>query len=69
MIGLGAYYLPFVDGCFLRSGSANWSPTGLKRQDNDVLYESSPEAVERFGHKFEEMWTKASNTTATVSER
>ncbi|MGI4831357.1 MAG: phospholipase D-like domain-containing protein [Janthinobacterium lividum] len=28
-----------VDGRLLRSGSANWSPTGLKRQDNDVLYE------------------------------
>ena len=58
-----------VDGRLLRSGSANWSPTGLKRQDNDVLYETSPEAVERFGRKFEDMWTKASNTTATVSER
>ena len=58
-----------VDGRLLRSGSANWSPTGLKRQDNDVLYESSPEAVERFARKFEEMWTKASNTTAAISER
>jgi len=27
-----------VDGRLLRTGSANWSPTGLKRQDNDVLY-------------------------------
>ena len=58
-----------VDGRLLRSGSANWSPTGLKRQDNDVLHETSPEAVERFGRKFEEMWAKASNTIATVSER
>ncbi len=58
-----------VDGRLLRSGSANWSPTGLKRQDNDVLYEMSPEAVERFGRKFEEMWTKPSNTTATIPER
>ena len=58
-----------VDGRLLRSGSANWSPTGLKRQDNDVLYESSPEAVERFARKFEEMWAKASNTAAANSER
>jgi phosphatidylserine/phosphatidylglycerophosphate/cardiolipin synthase-like enzyme len=28
-----------VDGSLLRTGSANWSPTGLKRQDNDVHYE------------------------------
>ncbi len=58
-----------VDGRLLRSGSANWSPTGLKRQDNDVLYETSPEAVERFGRNFEEMWAKASNTAAPISER
>ena len=44
-----------IDGRMLRSGSANWSPTGLKRQDNDVRYEASPEAVERFERKFEEM--------------
>ena len=54
-----------ADGRLLRSGSANWSPTGLKRQDNDVLYESSPEAVAQFERKFEEMWAKASNTIVT----
>ncbi len=53
-----------IDGHMLRSGSANWSPTGLKRQDNDVLYESSPEAVGRFEAKFEEMWAKPTNTVA-----
>ncbi len=53
-----------IDGHMLRSGSANWSPTGLKRQDNDVLYESSSEAVRRFEAKFEEMWAKPSNTVA-----
>ena len=58
-----------IDGRLLRTGSANWSPTGLKRQDNDVVYESSPEAVDRFERKFEEMWVKASNTTLTGSER
>ena len=57
-----------IDGRLLRTGSANWSPTGLKRQDNDVVYESSPEAVERFERKFEEMWVKSTKTTATVSE-
>ena len=53
-----------IDGHMLRSGSANWSPTGLKRQDNDVLYEASPEAVGRFEAKFEEMWAKPTNTVA-----
>ncbi len=58
-----------IDGHLLRSGSANWSPTGLKRQDNDVLYESSPEAVGRFEAKFEEMWAKQTNILATSVER
>ena len=58
-----------IDGRLLRSGSANWSPTGLKRQDNDVVYESSPEAVEGFERKFEEMWGRASNTSAADSDR
>ena len=58
-----------LDGSLVRTGSANWSPTGLKRQDNDVLYESSPEAVEHFERKFEEMWAKSSNTSVRASER
>jgi phosphatidylserine/phosphatidylglycerophosphate/cardiolipin synthase-like enzyme len=32
-----------IDGTLLRTGSANWSPTGLKRQDNDVHYEMDSE--------------------------
>ena len=53
-----------IDGLVLRTGSANWSPTGLKRQDNDVRYEASSEAVERFELKFGEMWGRALNTCA-----
>ncbi len=53
-----------VHGRLLRSGSANWSPTGLKRQNNDVRYEVSAEAVERFSSKFEEMWSRGTNTVA-----
>ena len=55
-----------IDGRLLRTGSANWSPTGLKRQDNDVRYESSPEAAEQFEEKFTEMWSRAGNSTATA---
>ena len=58
-----------IDGRLLRSGSANRSPTGLKRQDNDLFYELIPEAVEGFERKFEEMWGRASNTNATLAER
>ena len=55
-----------IDGRLLRTGSANWSPTGLKRQDNDVRYESSPEAAEQFEEKFTEMWNRAGNSTVTA---
>ena len=58
-----------IDGRLLRTGSANWSATGLKRQDNDVLYEESPKAVERFEQKFEEMWGKASNARPSPVDR
>jgi phosphatidylserine/phosphatidylglycerophosphate/cardiolipin synthase-like enzyme len=34
-----------IDGALLRTGSANWSPTGLKRQDNDVHYEVDAQGV------------------------
>jgi len=54
-----------IDGRLLRTGSANWSPTGLKRQDNDVRYESSAEAVERFERKFEDMWVSSGNMNAS----
>ena len=45
----------------VRTGSANWSPTGLKRQDNDVRYDCSPAAAEQFGREFEELWKRRSN--------
>ena len=54
-----------IDRRLLRTGSANWSATGLKRQDNDVIYQASPEAVEQFESKFEEMWIRATNANAT----
>ena len=50
-----------IDGRLLRTGSANWSPTGLKRQDNDLLYESSPDAAIRFERTFAELWERSSN--------
>ena len=56
-----------VDGRLLRTGSANWSPTGLKRQDNDVVYESSPEAAEAFERRFTELWNREGNTSATAA--
>ena len=54
-----------IDGTCVRTGSANWSPTGLKRQDNDVRYECSPAAAEQFARKFEELWRRPSNLSVS----
>ncbi len=50
-----------IDGALLRTGSANWSPTGLKRQDNDLRYEVDPALVKLFQARFAEMWDRPNN--------
>jgi phosphatidylserine/phosphatidylglycerophosphate/cardiolipin synthase-like enzyme len=50
-----------VDGSMLRSGSANWSFGGLRRQDNVAIYTQEPKDVTRFERKFEEMWSRSDN--------
>ena len=46
-----------VDDRCLRTGSANWSPTGLKRQDNEIAIDCTPAPVESFEKEFEEIGT------------
>ena len=36
-----------IDGSLLRDGSANWSPSGLKRQDNNAHFTSDRAQVAR----------------------
>jgi phosphatidylserine/phosphatidylglycerophosphate/cardiolipin synthase-like enzyme len=55
-----------IDGTLLRTGSANWSPTGLKRQDNDVHYEVDKTLATLFETRFEAMWDRATNRMATT---
>ncbi len=44
----------------------NWSPNGLKRQNNDVRYEFSPEAMGQFEEKFTENVGPDRNSTARL---
>lgn len=53
-----------VDGKLLRDGSANWSPSGLKQQDNNAHFTTDPAQVHAFQQAFEEMWARARNEVA-----
>ena len=50
-----------IDGSLLREGSANWSPSGLKRQDNNAHFTSDPAQVGAFRQTFEQMWNRTDN--------
>jgi phosphatidylserine/phosphatidylglycerophosphate/cardiolipin synthase-like enzyme len=50
-----------VDQQVLRAGSANWSPTGLKRQDNNAHFCTDPQQIKQFQATFEDMWNRSDN--------
>ncbi len=50
-----------VDGRILRTGSANWSPSGLKRQDNNAHFCTDPAQIKIYQGVFEDMWNRSDN--------
>jgi phosphatidylserine/phosphatidylglycerophosphate/cardiolipin synthase-like enzyme len=50
-----------IDGTLLRDGSANWSPSGEKRQDNNAHCTADPAQAAAFRQAFEEMWARSDN--------
>jgi phosphatidylserine/phosphatidylglycerophosphate/cardiolipin synthase-like enzyme len=42
-----------IDGRVLRTGAANFSASGLKRQDNDLIVIRDVQAAEKFKNTFE----------------
>lgn len=50
-----------IDGAIFRSGSANMSVDGLKRQDNSLIVVHSPDAARVFLREFEAIWTRPDN--------
>ncbi|HEV2579198.1 MAG TPA: phospholipase D-like domain-containing protein [Acidobacteriaceae bacterium] len=50
-----------VDGQTLRSGSANFSPSALKRQDNDLVLTRDAASVRRFELDFNQLWARPDN--------
>jgi phosphatidylserine/phosphatidylglycerophosphate/cardiolipin synthase-like enzyme len=47
-----------VDGATLRMGAANFSASGLKHQDNDLMILRGPAVCDKFKAVFEQMWTR-----------
>jgi len=58
-----------VDGATLRMGAANFSASGLKQQDNDVLISDDAGLVKRFQSHFESMWRRPARATERRPER
>jgi phosphatidylserine/phosphatidylglycerophosphate/cardiolipin synthase-like enzyme len=50
-----------VDGQTLRSGSANFSASALKRQDNDLVLTHDATSVRRFELDFNQLWARPDN--------
>jgi phosphatidylserine/phosphatidylglycerophosphate/cardiolipin synthase-like enzyme len=48
-----------LDGEVIRSGSANFSASGLKRQDNDIIVVRERTAALGFDARFEQIWAAA----------
>jgi phosphatidylserine/phosphatidylglycerophosphate/cardiolipin synthase-like enzyme len=46
-----------IDGRLLRTGAANFSASGLKRQDNDLIVIENAEAAAAFKHTFDAQFT------------
>lgn len=50
-----------IDRRILRTGSANFSLSGLQRQENDIIVIESRDAAARFLRDFEPLWTRQDN--------
>ncbi len=53
-----------VDGEVLRTGSGNFSRSGLASQDNDLILVIDQAVVDAFEANFEQIWARAQNTGA-----
>lgn len=50
-----------IDGRVLRTGSANFSKSGERYQDNDIVFVQSAPLVMAFTRNFEAMWARPDN--------
>lgn len=58
-----------VDGRILRTGAANFSYSGMRRQDNDLLVIESVQLAAQFISRFNEIWTRPGSEQWPVEPR
>ena len=58
-----------VDAEVLRTGSGNFSRSGLAAQDNDAIFITDPAVVDAFEGNFERIWARAQNIGALDATR
>jgi phosphatidylserine/phosphatidylglycerophosphate/cardiolipin synthase-like enzyme len=58
-----------VDGEVLRTGSGNFSRSGLASQDNDLIFITDPATVDAFETNFDRIWARAQNIGALDATR
>jgi phosphatidylserine/phosphatidylglycerophosphate/cardiolipin synthase-like enzyme len=58
-----------IDGEVLRTGSGNFSRSGLASQDNDAIFVTDPMTVDLFEGNFERIWARAQNISALDATR
>ncbi len=54
-----------IDGARLRTGSGNFSRSGLAAQDNDMLVTDDPEAVAKFERDFERIFASGASVAGS----
>jgi phosphatidylserine/phosphatidylglycerophosphate/cardiolipin synthase-like enzyme len=57
-----------IDGRLLRTGAANFSASGLKRQDNDLIVIVDTQAAAKFKHAFEVRFGSGSSLSLAESK-
>ncbi|WP_395665119.1 phospholipase D-like domain-containing protein [Methylocella sp.] len=58
-----------IDGRILRTGAANFSASGLKKQDNDLIIINDPEAAAEFRRRFETIFAGSEPLPAAAQDR